>query len=175
MFMYQYVSMKYTFSGDDQAFLLRPRVFPRALGCGACEGPGLYTTAQAWVLAGLRGACSGRSKSRELASKSRDCFPPSQGPAEQDDVKPAQKKRDRQVFACCTVYNSSHLAWSPCQLAPRPSLHATAVKFRDHTFVPPRSVLLYVLRSRTILSMYCVRGRHEELFFSLTPNINIKC
>ena len=33
------------------------------------QGPRLYTTVQVWVQAGLHGACSGRSKSRSLASK----------------------------------------------------------------------------------------------------------
>ena len=32
------------------------------------QGPRLYTTAQVWVPGGLRVACSGRSKSRNLAS-----------------------------------------------------------------------------------------------------------
>ena len=32
------------------------------------QGGRLYTTAQVWIQAGLRGACSGRSKSRNLGS-----------------------------------------------------------------------------------------------------------
>ena len=39
------------------------------------QGGRLYTTVQVWIQAGLRGACSGRSKSRNLASKQRDRFP----------------------------------------------------------------------------------------------------
>ena len=35
---------------------------------GGTQGGRLYTTIQIWVLAGLHGACSGRSKPRILAS-----------------------------------------------------------------------------------------------------------
>ena len=38
------------------------------------QGTRLYTTALVWVPGGLRGACSGRSKSRNLASKPRGRF-----------------------------------------------------------------------------------------------------
>ena len=54
--------------GHLHAFLRRPWVISRALGCGARRGARLYTTAQVWVQGGLRGACSGHSKSRNLAN-----------------------------------------------------------------------------------------------------------
>ena len=40
------------------------------------QGTRLYTTTQVWVPAGLRGACSGRSKSRNLASDRGIAFRP---------------------------------------------------------------------------------------------------
>ena len=51
-----------------RSFLFRPRVLPRAPGCEARRGGCVYTTAKVWVSAGIRGACSGRSKSRILVS-----------------------------------------------------------------------------------------------------------
>ena len=56
------------FLGHLHPFLRRPWVFSRVLGCGARRGPRMYTTAQVWVPCGHRGAYSGRSKSRNLAS-----------------------------------------------------------------------------------------------------------
>ena len=55
-------------------FLHPPPFFPAAVGLlsrsrlRGTRGARLYTTAQDWVPGGLRGACSGRSKSRHLAS-----------------------------------------------------------------------------------------------------------
>ena len=55
-------------------FLHSPAFFPVAVGLlsrsklRGTRGARLYTTAQDWVPGGLRGACSGRSKSRHLAS-----------------------------------------------------------------------------------------------------------
>ena len=49
------------------AFLCCPRVFSRALGCGARRGPA-NTNGASRVPAVLRGACSGSSKSRELVN-----------------------------------------------------------------------------------------------------------
>ena len=48
-------------------FLRRPWVFSCSRLRGT-QGARLYTTAQFWVPGGFRGACSGRSKSRNLAS-----------------------------------------------------------------------------------------------------------
>ena len=55
------------FFAHEQAYLFRPPVFSRALGCFGTNGGRVYSTVQVWAPAGLRGACSGRSKLRELA------------------------------------------------------------------------------------------------------------
>ena len=57
------VSVKCTCLAHWKYFLFRPRFFSRFLGCGAR----MYTTAQASDPAGLCDACSGSSKSHELA------------------------------------------------------------------------------------------------------------
>ena len=55
------------FSGARGSFLL--------LSPAELPGARLYTTVQVWVPGGLRGASSGRPKSRNLARYSRRCFP----------------------------------------------------------------------------------------------------
>lgn len=50
------------------------------------QGGRIYTAALAWAPAGRRGACSGRSKSRELASNHIIAFRPAS--AKQDDGNP---------------------------------------------------------------------------------------
>ena len=50
------------------------------------QGARLYTMAQVWIPGGLRGACSGRSKSRNLASNRGVAF--REARAEQDNGKP---------------------------------------------------------------------------------------
>ena len=50
------------------------------------QGARLYTAAQVWVPGGVRGACSGRSKSRNLASNHGVAFRGAR--AEQDNGKP---------------------------------------------------------------------------------------
>ena len=62
------------------------------------QGTRLYTTVQVWVPAGLRGACSGRSKSRNLASDHGVAFRGAR--AEQDSG-----KRRCHLFCstCCKV------------------------------------------------------------------------
>ena len=64
----------------------------------------LYTTAQVWVPGGLRRACSGRSKSRSLASDHGVAFRGAR--SEQDYRKPTC-----QLF-CCTAVKSSLLCGS---------------------------------------------------------------
>ena len=66
-----YVSYGYIYFEKYPAyttFLFPPRAFSRALWLRGTQGGRLYTTVQVFVPAGLRGACSGRSKSRDLAS-----------------------------------------------------------------------------------------------------------
>ena len=93
------------------AFLRHPWVFSRALGCGARRGAAWYTTAQVWVPGGLRGACSGRSKSRNLASSRGVAFRGAR--AEQDNGKPIYIAV---LLHCCkalyfaaTVQQQSHI------------------------------------------------------------------
>ena len=93
------------------AFLRHPWVFSRALGCGARRGAAWYTTAQVWVPGGLRGACSGRSKSRNLASSRGVALRGAR--AEQDNGKPIYIAV---LLHCCkalyfaaTVQQQSHI------------------------------------------------------------------
>ena len=58
------------------ALLGRPRVVPRALGCGARRGGAC--TSRLWALAGLRGARAGRSKSLDLACNHGIAFRPAE-------------------------------------------------------------------------------------------------
>ena len=48
-------------------------MFSGDLGYGGDEAP-VHITAEVWVLAGLRGPCSGRPKSRNLASNQGEVF-----------------------------------------------------------------------------------------------------
>ena len=117
------------------------------------QGGRLYTTAQVWVQAGLRGACSRSSKSRELASNHGIAF--RRARAEHDNGTP-HNKNEKQIFAfsllCLSTSvhvsqlaprlvtwlpsTSSVVAWPPGQLAPRPSSRATAVTLRARFFEP---------------------------------------
>ena len=56
-----------TFSDSAAGLFLRSRL-------RGTQGGRLYTTEQDWALPGLRGACPGRSKSRELASNREIAF-----------------------------------------------------------------------------------------------------
>ena len=55
------------FCGIQNFSLTAEGLFSRSRLRGT-QGARLYTTAQVWVPAGFRGACSGRSKPRNLAS-----------------------------------------------------------------------------------------------------------
>ena len=77
------------------AFLRRPWVLSRGLGCGAR----LYT-AQIWVPGGLRGACCGSSKSRNLTINHGVAFRGAR--AEQGNGKPT-----RQLFFVAAVKGSN--------------------------------------------------------------------
>ena len=77
--------IKFIIFAHWQALLFRPRVFSRvrALGCAAHAGGGgdcTYTMAQVSAAAGLGGACSGHSKSCQVAPfqtvELRDAEPP---------------------------------------------------------------------------------------------------
>ena len=72
--MYIHVHMKRAFVPSRSAFLPRSRVFSRALGCGARRGAACTPRHKCGVPAGLRGVCSGRSKSHNLASNHRVAF-----------------------------------------------------------------------------------------------------
>ena len=66
--------MKYMFLEEHIFFPCGPPVFSRALGCVARQGGRVYTTVQMRAPAGVRGACSGPSKSRILASDYGEAF-----------------------------------------------------------------------------------------------------
>ena len=70
------------------------------------QGARLYTTAQLWGPAGFRGACSGRSKSRILASNRRIAFRPAR--ADQVHANP-QKTLYFHFFTslCCWVWSTT--------------------------------------------------------------------
>ena len=59
-----------------------------------------YTTARVWVSAGLRGACSRRSKSRYLASNNRIAF------------RGARAEQDNQLFCCTAISTVTTIASS---------------------------------------------------------------
>ena len=69
-------------------------------------GARLYTTAQVWVPPGLRGACCGRAKSRNLASKHGIAFRGAR--AEQDNGKPTYSGVFVLLHCCKTFYFGSH-------------------------------------------------------------------
>ena len=71
------------------------------------QGARLYTTVQVWVPGGLRGACSGHSKSRNLARKDGVAF--GGASAEQDNGKPTC-----QLF-CSTAVKALYLVAATVQ------------------------------------------------------------
>ena len=62
------VCMKYTFLARRQPFLFGPQVFFSCSRLWGTQGGRVYTTVQVRAPAGIRGACSGRSKSRGAGS-----------------------------------------------------------------------------------------------------------
>ena len=64
----QYLSMCVCFFFTFARFSLAPVGRLSRSRLRGTKGTNLYTTAQVWVPGGLRGACSGRSKTRNLAS-----------------------------------------------------------------------------------------------------------
>ena len=72
------VCMKCTFSAKPIFSLPATHIFSRSRLRGT-QGARLYTTLQVYVLAGLRGARSGRSKSRNMASNRGIVFRPARG------------------------------------------------------------------------------------------------
>ena len=101
------------------AFLRCPWVFSRALGCKARRGARLYTTAQVWVPGRLRGACSGRSKSRNLASNHGVAF--RRAKAEQDNGKPTAAVVERSntvtiasIFPRSYIYGHNYARLDHC-------------------------------------------------------------
>lgn len=72
---YMTLSQIVFFLRNSFTFHLRLRVFYRDLGCGA-RRTRVDTTAQKWVPTELRGGCSGRSKSRNLANNHGELFRP---------------------------------------------------------------------------------------------------
>ena len=70
----------------SHAFLRRAWVFSRALGCGARRRPACTPRRNLWVPGGLRSACSGRSKLRNMARNHGVAFRGAR--AEQDNGKP---------------------------------------------------------------------------------------
>ena len=72
-------------SGIQNFSLPAAGIFSRSRLRGTQEAR-LYTTVQVWVQIGLRGACSGRSKSRNLASTQGIAFRPAR--ASQDNGNP---------------------------------------------------------------------------------------
>ena len=105
--VYVYVHMKLTSFVRCPACLVWPRTFSRALGYGARQGPSYVLTAQVWAPAGLRGACSGRSKCLELASNHGIAF--RQARTNQVHGKPHKSPAG---FVCFAVCNSSRLRGS---------------------------------------------------------------
>ena len=89
------------------AFLRRPWVFSRALGYGARRGARLNTTAQVCVPGGRRGACSGRSKLRNLASNHGVAFRGAR--AEQGNGKPTCQQ------VCSTAVKALYLVAATVQ------------------------------------------------------------
>ena len=87
------------FFAEYEAFRFRSRVFHRALGMRGMQGTRLYTTLQVWVPGGLRGACSGRSKSRNLASHHGIAF--RRARADQANGNPPNAFRLFFVLCCC--------------------------------------------------------------------------
>ena len=87
---------KFTFSAPRPRFLFRPLVFLSRCRPRGHAGARVYTTAQVWVPAGLRGACSGRSQSRNLASNRGEAF--RRVRAKQDDGSPTVL---HDLFCCC--------------------------------------------------------------------------
>ena len=73
--LYYYVRVKLAVSGIHLFPLLAEGIFSRSRLRGSQETR-LYTTVQARASARLRGACSGRSKSRSLASNHGIAFQP---------------------------------------------------------------------------------------------------
>ena len=66
----------------------------------------MYTTEQVWGPAGRRGACSGRSKSHELA-RSRDRFPPSHSQARRNEPTQNNEQQVLHVLLCITTRTST--------------------------------------------------------------------
>ena len=79
MYKMVFCSGKQNFSLPDAGLFSRCRL-------RGTQGGRLYTTAQVWIQAGLRGACSGRSKSRNLGSNHGVAFRGAR--AERDNGKP---------------------------------------------------------------------------------------
>ena len=74
--LYHYSKYQMHFFCGIQNFYVPPAgLFSRSRVRGT-QGACLYTTAQVWILAVLRGACSGRSKPRNLASNRGIAFRP---------------------------------------------------------------------------------------------------
>ena len=65
--------MKWTFCGIQHFSLPPEGLFSRSQLLGT-QGTRLYTTVQVWAPTGLRGACSGHSKLRNLASNHGTAF-----------------------------------------------------------------------------------------------------
>ena len=87
----------------------------------------VYTTAQVWVPAGPRGACSGRSKSRNLASNRGKAFVPAR--AKQDDGN-SHELRVHKILLCCwllLLYSTMSVSHSPASSVLCGSHETTAV------------------------------------------------
>ena len=99
------------FSGDHGSFS-RSRV-------RGTQGVRLYTTAQVWVPGGLRGACSGRPESRNLASNHRVAFRGAWAEQDNGQITATAVKRSNTV----TIIASS---------SPRSYSHGPYYVFVDH-------------------------------------------
>ena len=97
-----------TFFAHGHAFLFRPRVFSRALGCEARREPACTLLIGAWAPVGLRGARCGRSKLgragsfRGIAAR--------RARAKQDDGNPHKKMTFFRVLLRCITARTSETA-----------------------------------------------------------------
>ena len=96
-----YVTVSGRFFARGHAFLFRQRVVSRALGCGERRGERVCTKAQAWPPAGVRRACSGRSKPRGAGPFSRIVL--RRPRAKQGDKNPHENNHSRSCHGFCCV------------------------------------------------------------------------
>ena len=131
----------------------------------------MYITSQVWAPAGLRGACSGRSKSRRAGSYRGLAF---RRPAKQDRGNP-HNTNDQQVFACSDVLLCMTARTSPRRLAiSHLERGHLANSYRGSPRVLQQQSRFDSILRATVLSwvyFLCLRGGKSKYFTTSGANV----